>query len=265
VVVGEYMPVTVYINNKGKLTDESSKYIPFESSGWWNTVFAADMDGDGDQDLVIGNQGLNNRFRASVQEPVSLYYKDFDNNGSLDPIFCYFIDGRSYPAISRDDLTAQLPGLKMKFLKYSDYSTATIHDLFTPEQLQNAGLLKAVEMRSVYLENKANNGFALHALPLEAQYAPVYAIASTDFNGDGKRDLILGGNNAWTRIRYGRYEASHGTPLAGDGKGNFNFIPPAASGITVRGDVRSIEYISPYLFFGMNNAAAKVFELRNEK
>ncbi|HVU83514.1 MAG TPA: VCBS repeat-containing protein, partial [Puia sp.] len=262
VVVGEYMPVTVYINNKGKLTDESSQYIPFESSGWWNTIYVADMDGDGDQDLVIGNQGLNNQFRASVKEPVSLYYKDFDNNGSIDPVFCYYIDGRSYPAISRDDITGQLPGLKKKFLSYSDYSTATINDLFSPEQLKDAGLLKAVEMRSVYLENKENKSFELHALPQEAQYAPVYAIASIDIDGDGKKDLILGGNNAWTRIRYGRYEASHGTLLAGDGKGNFKFSPPIASGITVRGDVRSIAYADPYLFFGMNNQAARVFETR---
>jgi len=265
VVVGEYMPVTVFINNKGRLTDESAKYIPFESSGWWNTIYAADMDGDGDQDLVIGNMGLNTQFRASEKEPVSLYYKDFDGNGSVDPVFCYYIDGKSYPAISRDDLTDQIPFLKKKFLKYSDYSTATINDLFTPEQLKDAGILKAVEMRSVYLENKENKSFVLHALPLEAQYAPVYAIASADFNSDGKKDLILGGNNAWTRIRYGRYEASHGTLLAGDGKGNFNFIPPAASGITVRGDVRSIEYISPYLFFGVNNAVGKVFELKGKK
>ncbi|MEO6962919.1 MAG: VCBS repeat-containing protein [Puia sp.] len=261
VVVGEYMPVTVFINHNGKLSDESAQYIPFESSGWWNTIYAADMDGDGDQDLVIGNMGLNTQFHASSKEPVSLYYKDFDGNGSVDPVFCYYIDGKSYPAISRDDLTDQLPFLKKKFLQYADYSTATINDLFTPEQLKDAGLLKASEMRTVYLENKENKNFVLHELPVEAQFAPVYAITSADINRDGKKDLILAGNNAWTRIRYGRYEASHGTVLTGDGKGNFKFIPPAQSGITVRGDVRSIEYISPHLFFGINNQPAKIFSL----
>jgi hypothetical protein len=262
IVVGEYMPVTVFINHNGKLSDESAQYIPFESSGWWNTIYAADMDGDGDQDLVIGNMGLNTQFHASSKEPVSLYYKDFDGNGSVDPVFCYYIDGKSYPAISRDDLTDQLPFLKKKFLQYADYSTATINDLFTPEQLKDAGLLKATEMRTVYLENKENKNFVLHELPVEAQLAPVYAITSADINRDGKKDLILAGNNAWTRIRYGRYEASHGTVLTGDGKGNFKFIPPAQSGITVRGDVRSMEYISPYLFFGINNQAAETFSLK---
>ncbi|HEY4154980.1 MAG TPA: VCBS repeat-containing protein, partial [Puia sp.] len=197
VVVGEYMPVKVFINKNGKLSDESASYIPFESSGWWNTVYAADMDGDGDQDLVIGNMGLNTPFHASAKEPVSLYYKDFDGNGSVDPIFCYYIDGVSYPAISRDDLTDQIPALKKKFLKYSDYSTATINDLFTPEQLKGAGLLKAGEMHTVYLENKENKSFVLHELPVEAQYSPVYAITSIDINKDGKKDLVLAGNNSW--------------------------------------------------------------------
>jgi hypothetical protein len=261
VVVGEFMPVKVFINHQGKLTDESAAWIPFESSGWWNTIQVADMDGDGDQDLIIGNMGLNTQFHASAKEPVSLYYKDFDGNGSVDPILCYFIDGKSYPAISKDDLTDQLPFLKKKFLKYSDYSTATITDLFTPEQLKGVQILKAGEMRSVYLENKENKGFALHELPIEAQYAPVYAITALDINKDGHPDLIVAGNNSWTRIRYGRFEANHGTVLLGDGKGNFKFIPPAESGLTVRGDVRSLMYISPYLFFGINNQPAKVFSL----
>ncbi len=261
IVVGEYMPIKVFINKNGVLQDESASYIHFESSGWWNTIFAADMDGDGDLDLVIGNMGLNTQFHASPQEPVSLYYKDFDGNGSVDPIFCYYINGKSYPAISRDDLTDQLPGLKKKFLEYKDYSDATINDLFTPEQLKDAGVLKAGEMRTVYLENKGDKGFEMHELPVEAQFSPVYAITAMDINKDGKKDLVLAGNNSWTRIRYGRYAANHGTILLGDGKGNFTFLPPAQSGLTVRGDVRSIEYINNYLFFGINNQPVKVYAL----
>ena len=261
VVVGEYMPVKIFINNNGKLEDQSEKYIHFASSGWWNTIRAEDMDGDGDLDLIIGNMGLNTQFRASEKEPVSLYYKDFDGNGSIDPIFCYYINGTSYPALSRDDLTDQIPSLKKKFLEYKDYSNATINDLFSPEQLKDAGILKAQELRTVYLENQGAKGFVLHELPMEAQFSPVYAISAVDINNDGKKDLILAGNNSWTRIRYGRYAANHGIVLLGDGKGNFKYAPPSQTGLTIRGDVRSIEKINDKIFFGMNGQPAKIYSI----
>ena len=261
IVVGEYMPIKVFINKDGKLQDESDAYIHFPSSGWWNTIYAADMDGDGDTDLVIGNMGLNTQFRASEKEPVSLYYKDFDDNGSIDPIFCYYIDGKSYPALSRDDLTEQLPSLKKKFLAYKDYSNATINDLFTPEQLQDAGLLKAEEMRTVYLENDGSKGFVMHELPIEAQFSPVYAITSVDVNKDGNKDLILAGNNAWTRIRYGRYESNHGLLLLGDGKGGFVSVPQSKSGLDIRGDVKSLVQLNDDLIFGINGQDAAIYSI----
>ncbi len=98
IVVGEWMPIKVFINEKGKLTDKSSDYIKFPSTGWWNSILAADFDGDGDLDLVIGNAGLNTQFKASEKEPLTLYYKDFENKGTMDPVLCYYIDGISYPS-----------------------------------------------------------------------------------------------------------------------------------------------------------------------
>jgi hypothetical protein len=259
VVVGEWMPIRVFINYKGKLTDESSSYIKFPSSGWWNRILAEDFDGDGDKDLVIGNLGLNAQFHASEKEPISLYYKDFDHNGSIDPLFCYYIQGISYPAAPRDDLMEQLPMLKKKFLKYSTYASATINDLFSKEELQDAALLKADILNTIYLQN-GPDGFTIKPLPIEAQYSPVYAIASIDANGDGKKDLLLAGNNVWTRIKYGRYSANHGILLIGDGKGNFSYVPQMQSGLNVRGVVRSMLQIKTgnevSIFFGMNNAPA---------
>ena len=131
IVVGEWMPIKVFINQKGKLSDASSTYIHFASAGWWNRIYAADMDNDGDPDLIIGNCGLNTQFHVNEKEPMTIYYKDFDNNGSIDPILCYYINGVSYPASSRDDMTEQLPGLKKKFLEYKDYADATINEMFT--------------------------------------------------------------------------------------------------------------------------------------
>lgn len=267
VLVGEWMPIKVFINQSGKLKDASSAYIKFGSTGWWNCIFSDDMDRDGDKDLIIGNLGLNAQFHASEKEPLSIYFKDFDDNGSIDPIFCYFIDGVSYPAASKDDLTDQLPGLKKKFLEYHKYSNATINDLFTSEQLNDARVLKAEILETVYLENKGN-GFELKHLPLEVQYAPVYGIGSLDANGDGRKDLLFAGNNSWTRIKFGQFTASNGTLLTGSGKGNFTYVPQWKSGLNIRGNVRSLQTIgsgnksSTQVILGINNAMVRTLKMK---
>jgi hypothetical protein len=262
VVVGEWMPIKVFINQKGKFIDQSPAYIHFASAGWWNRINATDMDGDGDTDLIVGNCGLNTQFKTNGKEPMTIYYKDFDNNGSVDPVLCYYINGVSYPAASRDDITDQLPGLKKKFLEYKDYANATIHDLFSQDQLKDAGILKAENMQTVYLENVGANGFALHSLPVQAQYAPVYAIAVADLNNDGNKDLILAGNNTWTRIKFGRYSANHGVVMLGDGKGNFTYVPQNESGLNIRDNVRSMQAISVgknvEVICGSNDAQVKL-------
>jgi hypothetical protein len=220
------------------------------------------MDGDGDKDIIIGNLGLNAQFGASKKEPLTLYFKDFDSNGSIDPIFCYYIKGISYPAASRDDLMDQLPGLKKKFLKYDTYSTATIKDLFSSDQLKDVKVLKAEILETVYLEN-TGNGLKLIPLPVEAQYAPVYAIASADADRDGKKDLILAGNNSWTRIKFGQFTSSNGMLLTGNGHGNFSYVPQWKSGLNIQGNVRSLQVIvsegnaGNQFIFGINNSRIK--------
>jgi hypothetical protein len=190
------MPIKVFLNDgKGHLTDASGKYIRFPSTGWWNRIAVADLDGDGRPDLILGNQGLNNQFSASPAAPLSLYYKDFNHNGTIDPVFCYYIGGVSYPAASRDDLTGELPFLKKKFLEYHTYADATITDLFSPETLKDMTPLKAETLATCWLQNKGDSGFVQRPLPIEAQYGPVYAIATDDINGDGKPDLLLAGGN----------------------------------------------------------------------
>lgn len=263
IVVGEWMPVKVFVNNKGKLSDASNQYIHFASTGWWNKILAADFDKDGDLDLVIGNCGENSQFKPTAKKPMTLYAKDFDGNGSVDPVLCYFIGDSSYPAASRDDLTDQLPLLKKRFLTYTDYADATINDLFTQEQLQGATVLKAETMQSVYLENRGNQGFIQHALPQEIQYAPVYATASADVNHDGKPDLLCAGNNSWTRIKFGRYEANHGMLFLGDGQNHFQYVPQGLSGLRIRGDVRSLQVVkgkeSEVALFGVNDKVVQCY------
>ncbi len=265
IVVGEWMPVKVLINRDKVLKDESGSYIKFASNGWWNKIFADDFDGDGDQDLVIGNIGLNTQFHSNEKEPLQLYYKDFDGNGSLDPVFCYYINGVSYPANSRDDLSEQLPMVKKQFLEYHQYAGATIKEVFTPEQLKDAKILNVTEQSTLYLQNDGEKGFTKRALPSAAQFAPVYSIISLDANRDGKKDLLLAGNNSWTRIKYGRYSANHGTLLIGDSKGNFSYVPQVNSGLNLRGNVRSMLDIKTAdgvdVFFGMNDGPVLRYRL----
>ncbi|MBL7699123.1 MAG: VCBS repeat-containing protein [Chitinophagaceae bacterium] len=266
IVVGEWMPITVFLNKSGKFEDASKQYIPFASSGWWNKILADDFDGDGDVDLIIGNAGTNLQFRASVNEPLSLYFKDFDGNGSIDPIFCYYIQGVSYPAASRDDLLEQLPGLKKKFNAYSVYAKATIKDVFSTEQLKDAGVLKAEMLSTVYLQNDGGS-FSIKNLPVEAQYSPVHVMQTIDVNGDGKKDVIIAGNNAWTRVRFGRHRSNHGIVLLGDGKGNFTYLPQYESGLDIRGDVRGLEIVNAgnrqKVLFGLNDSQVKMYDVNN--
>lgn len=265
IVIGEWMPVNVFINDHGKLNDESSKYIHFASSGFWNRITADDIDNDGDTDLLLGNAGTNLQFRASEKEPVTMYFKDFDGNGSVDPIFCYYIQGVSYPAASRDDIVEQLPALRKKFLEYANYAKATVKDVFTEEQLKDAKMYKAEMLETVLLMNNGAEGFALKRLPIEAQIAPVHIMQTIDVNGDGKKDVIMAGNNAWTRVRFGRHRSNHGVVLTGDGKGNFNYVPQYQSGLNIRGDVRCAEAITEHgknrILFGVNDAAMQVYDV----
>jgi hypothetical protein len=258
VLVGEWMPIKVFISQKGKLVDASEKYFAPSSTGWWNTLYAADFDNDGDIDLVAGNQGFNNQFAASVQKPVSLYYKDFDGNGAVDPFMFYYIGDTSYPAYSRDDIVQQVPMLNKRFLFYNDYAVVNKTDMFTKEQLANVGELKANNLATTYFEN-TGKGFSQKQLPVEAQYAPVMAIEVLDINKDGKKDILLAGNNMFTRIKFSTYDASRGAIFIGDGKGEFTYMPQWQSGLHVTGNVRSLLTLGNKLVFGLNNSPPAIY------
>jgi hypothetical protein len=238
VIVGEYMPVKIFINDKGKLTDQTKAYGLDQTSGWWNRVHVADLDGDGYDDFVLGNLGLNSRLRASQEKPVCMYVNDFDQNGTMEQILCTFNGDESYPLALRHDLISQMPFLKKKYLKYEAYQDQTITDIFTPDQLKNAVKLEAYDFETSVLWNKGGK-LSLASLPIEAQLSPVFGIETGDFNNDGKTDILLGGNQYRVKPELGRYDASYGTFLAGDGKGGFA-TQPASTGWMIDGEVRDI-------------------------
>jgi hypothetical protein len=262
VVVGEWMPIKVFVNRSGTLIDQSTLFIDFPSTGWWNRILVADFDNDGDDDLVIGNTGLNTQFHVRPLQPFTLYYNDFDKNGSIDPILCYYINDTAYPAASRDDLTAQLPMLKKKFLHYSNYANARVRDLFDGDEFKGTQVLYAETMQTVFLQNDSSRRFMRKRLPQEIQYAPVYALHALDINHDGHLDLVAAGNQSWTRIKFGRYRANHGMAFLGNGKNEFTYVPQPQSGLNIREDVRDAIVLNHnQVIFGVNDGALRSYTI----
>jgi hypothetical protein len=266
-LAAEWKPITILMNENGKLNPLPLKDSGLEySHGWWNHLQVADFDKDGDLDIVAGNLGLNTTLRTSRNEPVRMYVSDFDDNSSLEQVLTHFINGNEYPYYTRDEMVKQLPGLKKKYLSYSKFAEATINDVFKKETLEKAKLFEAYVFQSSYIENKGNGKFQLSSLPSTVQFSTVNASAAGDFNDDGNLDIILAGNFYPLNIQMGRYDASYGNLLVGDGRGGFKVISNKDAGIYIRGEVRSIKKIKVgdkihYLGF-RNNDSIESFTLK---
>ncbi len=242
-VVGDWMPITIFAND-GKQLKKVEKVNGLDSTdGLWNRIKATDLDGDGDLDFVLGNLGLNSKLRASSEHPLWLKVNDFDQNGSVEPVFAYEKNGVLVPLALRQDIIKQMSSLKKKFLHYEEYATKTLNDIFDPKLIANATSLKIQETRSSVLMNLGNQTFELRPLPEAAQVSPVYGIASEDVDGNGTVDLVLGGNLFAVKPEIGRYDALHGLVLLGDGKGNFTPLSALQSGFSLQGQVRHIDVL----------------------
>ncbi len=240
VLVGEWMKVTVYRNDEGFFTDITGKAGLDETSGWWNCIQVSDVDLDGDLDLIGGNLGLNSLLKASIEEPVEMYVNDFDNNGSLDQVICAYHKGASYPVASLDELDSQIMGLKKKYPSYSDFGGKMVWEIFSKEKLDQSILKSAVLFESCIFLNNGDGTFTINKLPRMAQFSPVRDIAVEDFNLDGRRDLILVGNNYSVRPSVGRYDASYGWCLLGEADHGYIALMPLESGLRIDGDARKI-------------------------
>ncbi|GAB2542129.1 VCBS repeat-containing protein [Spirosoma aerophilum] len=260
VVVGEWMPVTVLGMAGDHLEDQTKTYFNKAYNGWWNKLLVDDFNGDGRPDLVVGNQGLNTQCRASDQEPAELIYKDFDNNGKIDPILCLYVQGKSYPHATRDELLDQLGMLRHRFTNYDSYSNATLSDVFTEAELEGTSKLIANQLTTTYFASTAGGKFTEKPLPMSVQISPIFTLTSLDYDQDGRKDLLLCGNTAQARLRFGRSDANEGVLLRGDGKGNFVTVPQPQAGFRLSGDVRAVLPIGKTILFGINQQALKAYQ-----
>ncbi|RTE52222.1 RNA-binding protein [Arenibacter aquaticus] len=266
ILVGEWTKIRTFINVDGKLKELDINNGLENSEGWWNSIEQGDFDKDGDLDYIIGNFGRNSQLKTSTSEPVRLYTKDFDNNGSLDPIMSYYNMGEEFPVLSKDDMVGQLSGLKGKYINYSDYASAKITDVFSAEELNGATVLEAKNFDTSYMENLGNGKFKLAPLAVVTQFSPIYGIWSEDINADGHEDIILGGNFFGTRVKFGRYDANKGLVLWGDGKGNFKPSTVMESGLNIDGEIRDITKItladkSEVMLFVRNNDSIAMYKI----
>jgi hypothetical protein len=265
ILAGEWMNVSIFRNDQRKFTDVTLSAGLNETSGWWNCLEVADIDGDGDWDIIGGNQGLNSILKTSVKEPVEIYLNDFDNNGSPDQIISSFHNGVSYPVASLDELVSQMPDLNRKYPNYSDFAAKTVVDLLGKEKIGKSVVKKAVLFESCLFENNGNGTFSTKKLPVTSQFSPINDILSVDFNSDRNPDLLLVGNNYQERPSLGRQDASFGWCLLGSKSKVFEVLTPVQSGLKVKGDSRKIIGIQiagkRHLVIGVNNSELQTFQV----
>lgn len=258
VIVGEFMGIELFINSNGSFTRAENNPLS-ELKGWWYTLEATDINGDGLVDLVAGNHGLNSRFRATDSNPIRLYVKDFDNNGALDPIMSFKAeDGKFYPYNLRHNLIDQMKGLKKKFPNYESFKNADMRTMFDKVTLEESLQLDATYFETSMFINQGDGTFSHKALPKVTQFSPIFAIESGDFDKDGDQDLLLGGNLYKVKPEVGRYDASYGVYLINDGSGNFS-SPKNGSGFHQNGEIRSIKSINNKILVSRNSDSLVIY------
>ncbi len=242
VLAGEWMPIQVFTNTGGKLQLATEKFGLQASHGLWRSLLPTDVDGDGDLDLVAGNLGLNSRYKASETAPLRLFAKDFDANGSIDPIMTYSENSVDYPFAMRDVLLKQLPPLKKKMVRYAGYATMGIGNLFAENDLKGAQRLECRILASSVWVNEGGK-FVQRVLPNWAQVSPLHGFSAADVDGDGDLDLLAAGNERGHQAETGPLDAGNGIVLLNDGKGQYTAMPPLRSGFWATGEARDVKIL----------------------
>jgi hypothetical protein len=272
IVVGEFMAPALFRNTGSRLVRDTDS--GFENySGWWNSITGADFDKDGDTDYILGNLGQNNYFNITLEHPLRVYAKDFDDNGSMDPILSYYLKSeqgemKEYPAPFWDDLYSQSPKFRKQFSSFRQYGNTTMQELLQKHDTAGMLILEANYSQTSYFENLGNGKFSIKPLPKLVQVAPINGLVVIDVNQDGHLDVIMTGNDYGNEVFSGRYDACTGIVLLGDGKGNFEYENSLSSGFLVDGDAKALgklNGINGELFIATQNAdSLRIFELKKK-
>ena len=266
IIVGDWMAPKILKNNGRRLGLKETNLDTLH--GWWNTIEVVDIDGDGDQDFILGNQGVNIPYKASAEEPIKLFINDFDNNGTIEQIMTRTIGGNNMPIAMKKDLTAQIASLKKENLRFSDYALKTIENLFDTKVIENSITKSVTETKSILALNDGEGVYTIKPLPKEVQFSCVSSISCADINGDGHIDVLLGGNNYEFKPQYSKLDANYGSLLLGNGKGDLQWVPYSKSGFFVEGEVKHIKKVKNkntegIFITGINNEAPKIFKIND--
>lgn len=268
-VAGRWMPLRIFENENGLLSEVTEEAGLGKTNGWWNGIEVADFNNDGYLDFAAGNLGLNSRFKASPEKPMRIYVNDFDYNGSTEQIITRYEGKEAYTLALRHNMLGVIPGLKRKYPDFADYKNQTIYDIFDEEEIEESTQLEMYELRSKVFLNQNGSSFTSHALPLRAQFTPLYGLKALDANNDGHTDLVIGGNLYNVKPELGPYDAGVGGFLKGDGNGEFTYVPSESSGIfnSNRQQVRAIRSVKVggehWLLMGVNDGKPIIYKINN--
>ncbi len=267
IIIGEWMPITIFLNKNGKLVNETVRFGLDKTNGWWSSIAIEDFNQDGFPDVVVGNLGLNNRLKPSAEFPIKMVVADFDKNGTNEQIISYPVDGNYFTVATKDELVKQIPILKKDFVRYIDFAGKTVDEIFTKFQIKAAPYLKSHLFESLVLYNQKGKNFTAKALPIEAQFSPIEDIAIEDIDQDGYLDLVLGGNTTAVASYFGSYQGNWGLILKGDATGSFKTFKE--SSLKIKGDVKQIKRVSvgtnKWLIFAKNNSSLEVFNISKSR
>lgn len=260
VLVGEWMPITLFLNNEGVFALDTTQKIIQNSQGWWNCIEPFDIDQDGQLEYLVGNIGLNNKFNVNTEHPLHIYAHDFDSTGTLDIVLANTQDDTFYPTRGRQCSSEQMPFVAKKFESYTAFSEATMDDIYPKQKLDDALHLVAYEFRSGYV--KIENGqFVFYPFENEMQLGPINGFAILDLNNDGIEDIISAGNKFETEVETARYDSNIGSVLLSK-NGSYDLIDSKLSGFVEFGNVKDIIRVNEYIIVAVNNGAMQYYKLR---